>query len=139
MISPCLNSQSLKAQPTKAAEAAADLSLIISAPKTEYMTVNCLTVSLYYAMAVNHWWSPRIWKTKSTPLLPHDTELFWISALTMFWTPPFIPWLTLCLWFTWLGTASCNFLVTCFECQRRSLPGNMLCTFQALAKGDLVD
>ena len=28
------------------------------------------------------------------------------------------PWLTLCLWFTWLGTASWNFLVTSSECQR---------------------
>ena len=61
------------------------------------------------------------------------------SALTMFWTPPSIPWLTLCLWFIWLGTASWNFLVTSSECQRKSLLEDMLCTFQPLAKGDLVD
>ena len=134
-----------QAQLTKTAEAAADLGLIISAPKTEYMTVNCnpqpalqvygdpinhvsdfrylgsivasgssdlkrrkslawcafwkleqlwksphtypfqqklscliLLVSLYYSMAVNRGWSPRIWKTKSTPLLPHATESCWI-------------------------------------------------------------
>ena len=35
----------------------------------------------------------------------------------MFWTPPSIPWLTLCLWFIWLGTASWNFLVTSSECR----------------------
>ena len=81
-----------------------------------------LLVSLYYSMAANHGWSPRIWKTKSAPLLPHATESCWIeSALTMFWTPPYIPWLTLCLWFTWLGTASWNFLVTSSKCQRKSL------------------
>ena len=57
----------------------------------------------------------------------------------MFWTPPSIPWLTLCLWFIWLGTASWNFLVTSSECQRKSLLEDMLCTFQPLAKGDLVD
>ena len=57
----------------------------------------------------------------------------------MFWTPPSIPWLTLCLWFIWFGTASWNFLVTSFECQRKSLLEDMLCTFQPLAKGDLVD
>ena len=133
-----------QAQLTKTAEAAADLGLVISAPKTEYMTVNCnpqpalqvygnpinhvsdfrylwfhggiwlkwpqkskvtclvcileagttlevhtyplqqklscliLLVSLYYSMAVNRGWSPRIWKTKSTPLLPHATESCWI-------------------------------------------------------------
>ena len=135
-----------QAQLTKAAEAAADLGLVISAPKTEYMTVNCnpqpalrvygdpinhvsdfrylgsmvasgssdlkrrkslawcafckleqlwksphisittkvklscliLLVSLYYSMAVNRGWTPRIWKTKSTPLLPHATESCWI-------------------------------------------------------------
>ena len=55
------------------------------------------------------------------------------------WTPPSIPWLTLCLWFIWLGTASWNFLVTSSECQRKSLLEDMLCTFQPLAKGDLVD
>ena len=57
----------------------------------------------------------------------------------MFWTPPSIPWLTLCLWFIWLGTASWNFLVTSSECQRKSLLEDMLCTSQPLAKGDLVD
>ena len=57
----------------------------------------------------------------------------------MFWTPPSIPWLTLCLWFIWLGTASWNFLVTSSECQRKSLLEDTLCTFQPLAKGDLVD
>ena len=57
----------------------------------------------------------------------------------MFWTPPSIPWLTLCLWFIWLGTASWNFLATSSECQRKSLLEDMLCTFQPLAKGDLVD
>ena len=57
----------------------------------------------------------------------------------MFWTPPSIPWLTLRLWFIWLGTASWNFLVTSSECQRKSLLEDMLCTFQPLAKGDLVD
>ena len=99
-----------------------------------------LLVSLYYSMAVNRGWSPRIWKTKSTPLLPHATESCWIwSPLTMFWTPPSIPWLTLCLWFIWLGTASWNFLVTSSECQRKSLLEDMLCTFLPLAKGDLVD
>ena len=132
-----------QAQLTKTAEAAADLGLVISTPKTEYMTVNCnpqpalqvygdpinhvsdfrylgsmvasgatskgeshllgvhsgswnnfgrahtyplqqklsclvLLVSLYYSMAVNRGWSPRIWKTKSTPLLPHATESCWI-------------------------------------------------------------
>ena len=133
-----------QAQLTKTAEAAANLGLVISAPKTEYMTVNCnpqpalqvygdsinhvsdldtlvpwchlaqvtskgeshllgvhsgswnnfgrvhtyplqqksscliLLVSLYYSLAVNRGWSPRIWKTKSTPLLPHATESCWI-------------------------------------------------------------
>ena len=62
-----------------------------------------------------------------------------ISALTMFWTPPSIPWLTLCLWFIWLGTASWNFLVTSSECQRKSLLEDIVCTFLPLAKGDLVD
>ena len=57
----------------------------------------------------------------------------------MFWTPPSIPWLTLCLWFIWLGTASWNFLVTSSECQRKNLLEDMLCTFLPLAKGDLVD
>ena len=57
----------------------------------------------------------------------------------MFWTPPSIPWQILCLWFIWLGTASWNFLVTSSECQRKSLLEDMLCTFQPLAKGDLVD
>ena len=57
----------------------------------------------------------------------------------MFWTPPSIPWLTLCLWFIWLGTVSWNFLVTSSECQRKRLLEDMLCTFQPLAKGDLVD
>ena len=57
----------------------------------------------------------------------------------MFWTPPSIPWLTLCLWFIWLGTASWNFLVTSSECQRKSLLEDMLCTFQPLAKRDLGD
>ena len=54
----------------------------------------------------------------------------------MFWTPPSIPWLTLCLWFIWLGTASWNFLVTSSECQRKSLLEDVLCTFLPLAKGD---
>ena len=99
-----------------------------------------LLVPLYYSMTVNHGWSPRTWKTKSTPLLPHATESCWVSnVLTMFWTPPSIPWLTLCLWFTWLGTASWNFLVTSSECQRKSLLEDMLCTSQPLAKWDLVD
>ena len=42
--------------------------------------LSCLIplVSLYYSMAVNRGWSPRIWKTKSTPLLPHATESCWI-------------------------------------------------------------
>ena len=52
---------------------------------------------------------------------------------------PSIPWLTLCLWFTWSGTASWNFLVTSSECQRKSLLEDILCTSQPLAKGDLVD
>ena len=43
----------------------------------------------------------------------------------MFWTPPSIPWLILCLCFTWLGTASWSFLVTSSECQRKSL---LLCS-----------
>ena len=47
--------------------------------------------------------------------------------------------LTLCLWFIWLSTASWNFLVTSSECQRKSLLEDILCTFQPLAKGDLVD
>ena len=51
-----------------------------------------------------------------------------ISALTMFWTPPSIPWLTLCLWFIWLGTASWNFLVISSECQRKSPLVDMLRT-----------
>ena len=109
-------------------------------PFRQKLSCLILLVSLYYSMAVNRGWSPRIWKTKSTPLLPHATESCWIqSALTMFWTPPSIPWLTLCLWFIWLGTASWNFLVTSSECQRKSLLEDMLCTFQPLAKGDLVD
>ena len=33
-----------------------------------------LLVLLYYSMVVNRGWSPRIWKTKSTPSLPHATE-----------------------------------------------------------------
>ena len=33
-----------------------------------------LLMSLYYSMAVNRGWSSRIWKTKSTLLLPHATE-----------------------------------------------------------------
>ena len=91
-------------------------------------------------MAVNHGWSPRTWKTKSTPLLPHATESCWLSsALSMFWTPLSIPWLTPCLWFTWLGTASWNFLVTSSECQRKGLLEDMLCASQPLTKGDLVD
>ena len=45
----------------------------------------------------------------------------------------------MCVWFTWLGTASWNVLVTSSECQRKSLPEDMLCTSQPLAKGDLVN
>ena len=81
-----------------------------------------------------------LWNFWSTPLLPHAAESCWISsALTMVWTPPSIQWLTLCLWFTWFGTASWTFLVTSSECQRKNLLEGMLCTFQPLAKGDLVD
>ena len=57
----------------------------------------------------------------------------------MFWTPPSIPWLALCLWFIWLGTASWNFLVTSSECQRKRMLEDMLSTFQPFAKGNLVD
>ena len=94
----------------------------------------------YYSMAVNHGWSPRTLKTKSPPLLPHATDSCWIwCTLTIFWTLPSIPWLTLFPWFTWLGNASWNILVTSSECQRKSLLEDMLCTSQPLAKGDLVD
>ena len=65
------------------------------ATKVKLFNTTCVTIILLY-MAVNRGWSPRVCKTKSTPLLPHATESWWIkSALTMFWTPPSIPWLTL--------------------------------------------
>ena len=47
-------------------------------PLQQKLSCLILPVSLYYSMAMNHGWSPRIWKTKSTPLLPHATESCWI-------------------------------------------------------------
>ena len=47
-------------------------------PLQQKLSCLILLVSLYYSMAVNRGWSPRIWKTKSTPLLPHATESCWI-------------------------------------------------------------
>ena len=47
-------------------------------PLQQKLSCLILLVSLYYSMAVNCGWSPRIWKTKSTPLLPHATESCWI-------------------------------------------------------------
>ena len=57
MTSPCLNPQSqAQAQLTKTAEAAANLGLVISAPKTEYMTVNCnpQPALQVYGDSINH-------------------------------------------------------------------------------------
>ena len=47
-------------------------------PLQQKLSCLILLVSLYYSMAVNRGWSPKIWKTKSTPLLPHATESCWI-------------------------------------------------------------
>ena len=47
-------------------------------PSQQKLSCLILFVSLYYSMAVNRGWSPRMWKTKSMPLLPHATESCWI-------------------------------------------------------------
>ena len=55
-----------------------DFGRVHTYPLQQKLSCLILHVSLYYSMAVNRGWSPRIWKTKSTPLLPHVTESCWI-------------------------------------------------------------
>ena len=170
-----------QAQLTKTAEAAADLGLVISAPKTEYMTVNCnpQPALQVYGDPINHVSDFRYLGSmvaSGSSDLKRRKSLAWCAfwKLEQLWKSPHISistkvklFNTTCVtillygceswvisqdmenkinafatsWYRviWLGTASWNFLVTSSECQRKSLLEDMLCTFQPLAKGDLVD
>lgn len=171
-----------QAQLTKTAEAAAYLGLVISTPKTEYVTMNCnsqpelhdygdlkrqkslawcafwkleqlwkrshipscliLLASWYCStcMALIHGWSLKVWKIKShlRHLILQSFAEYKAHQPCLELHHPSIPRLTLCLWSTWLGTSSWNFLVTSSRCQKKSQQEDTLSTSHPLAKEDLM-